>query len=139
MDDGGYPHPTWDHPDSNLSRHTGNVLLVLGSEVRGDLHQHGWLLHSLQGVPLLQHLGGQARDGDPTPQPGSADRRFHIRSTKAQAVSPLGITAQVGFVPENKQGDVSQGLGSEHSFRSTQCWAQSDTREPCQLWLPVVL
>lgn len=89
-DDGGYPHPTQDHPDSNLSRHTGNVLLVLGCEVRGDLHQHGWLPHSLQGVPLLQHLGGQARDGDPTPQPGSAEQRFHIQSTKAQQFLPSG-------------------------------------------------
>lgn len=49
--------PALPNPDSNLSRHAGNVLLVLGREVGGNLHQHCWLPCSLQGVPFLQHLG----------------------------------------------------------------------------------
>ena len=52
--------------DPHLSHHTGSILLVLGREVRSDLHQHGWLVRYLQGIPLLQHLEQHgARDADP--------------------------------------------------------------------------
>lgn len=40
----------------HLTDNAGNVLLVLCSEVRGNLHQHGWLTLTGQQVPLHQHL-----------------------------------------------------------------------------------
>lgn len=46
-------------PDSHLSHHTGDILLVLGREVGRDLHQQGRLVRALQGVPRLLHLGQQ--------------------------------------------------------------------------------
>ena len=59
-------YPPGPGPSSHLSHHTGDVLLVLGCKVRRNLHQHGRLVRSLQGIPLLQHLEQHvARDGDP--------------------------------------------------------------------------
>ena len=55
-------------PDPHLSHHAGNILLVLGCEVRSNLHQDSWLVGHLQGIPLPQHLQQHgARDGDPEP------------------------------------------------------------------------
>lgn len=56
-------------PDSHLSHHTGDILLVLGREVGRDLHQQGRLVRALQGVPRLLHLEQHAAsDEDPRPQ-----------------------------------------------------------------------
>lgn len=41
---------------TNLSHNVSNILFVLDSEIRSDLHQDWKFLFSLKGVPLPQHL-----------------------------------------------------------------------------------
>jgi len=45
-------------PPPHLADDARDVLLVLRSEVRGDLYQHGWLALAGQHIPCSQHLGG---------------------------------------------------------------------------------
>lgn len=45
-----------ENKSANLCDNISNVLFVLCSEVRGNLHQDGRLQFSLQGISLLQHL-----------------------------------------------------------------------------------
>lgn len=69
-------------PDSDLSHHAGDILLVLGREVGGDLHQHCWLVRPLQGIPLLQHLGykGQRWGPQTTAQQGTHNLQLQTKA-----------------------------------------------------------
>lgn len=83
-------------PPPHLTDNTSNVLLVLRSEVRGNLHQHGWLALARQHVPLHQHLQGNAwgnravRGWRTPPASDRGDTCTHCHKA-AQGQAPLSL------------------------------------------------